>query len=149
MKLTTLPDRVFEIGEDAIYIIIGMLLFVASVFLVVHVVEAFFYLPEERNFVRWIVEILDKILLMLMIIEVVYTVRISYKEHSLRPRPFLIVALIAAIRRIMVLSVETAYIPEKFEHYMIEMGLLGVLVFIFVVSIIMLDRQKIKSAGER
>ncbi len=149
MKLSSFPDQVFEYGEDIIYIIIGILLFVASIFLVVHVVEAFFYQPKEANFVRWIVEILDKILLMLMIIEVVYTVRISYKEHSLRPRPFLIVALIAAIRRIMVLSVETAYIPEKFEHYMIEMGLLGVLVFVFVISIILLDRQKTKPVAER
>ena len=76
-----------------------------------------------------------------MVIEIFYTVKVSFKEHSLCAEPFLIVALIAAIRRILVISVESAYMPEKFNNHMIEISILGVLIFIFVISLILLRKQ--------
>jgi hypothetical protein len=51
---------------------------------------------------------------MLMVLEIFYTVHVSFKEHILRPEPLLIVGLIATIRRILVISVESAYMPEEF-----------------------------------
>jgi hypothetical protein len=78
---------------------------------------------------------------MLMVLEILYTVRISFTEHVLCAEPFLIVALIAAIRRILVISVETAYFPELFQHHMVEIAILGVLIFIFVISIIFMYQK--------
>ena len=44
-----------------------------------------------------IVNVLDRILLVLMIIELLYTVKVSFREHALVPEPFLIVGLIATL----------------------------------------------------
>ena len=82
-------------------------------------------------------------LLMLMVIEIFYTVHVSFKEHVLSPEPFFIVGLIAAIRRILVISVESAYMPEKFNNHMIEISILGGLIFIFVISLILLRKYLI------
>lgn len=135
-------DRFFEISENLIYLVIGVLLLITILFLIYDVVESFFHYGESADFMRWVVEILDKVLLMLMVIEILYTIRVSYKEHTLCAEPFLIVAMIAGIRRILVISVETAHLPERFEEHMIEIAILGVLIFIFVVSILLLRKKK-------
>lgn len=134
-------DSVFETIEDIIYIIIGLLIIATAAFLIFETIITIVHYPGTDNVIRWVVEVLDKLLLLLMVIEILYTVRISFKEHVLRPEPFLIVGLIAAIRRILVISVETTYLPEKFQHNMIEIGILGVLIFIFVICIIYLHKQ--------
>lgn len=41
------------------------------------------------------------------------TVQVSFREHALVPEPFLIVGLIAAIRRLLVLTAEFAPLLEK------------------------------------
>src|SRR5262249_41903628 len=51
-----------------------------------------------------IVGLLDQLLLVLMVVEILYTVQVSFREHVLTAPPFLLVALIAAVRRIVVLT---------------------------------------------
>ena len=59
------------------------------------------------------VTLLERILLILMMIELLYAVQVSFREHTLAPEPFLIVGLIAAIRRLLVLTAEFAGLLEK------------------------------------
>lgn len=134
-------DRIFNISEDILYIIVGILLILCSAFLTFHTVKTAWQCPEHENFIWWIIKLLDKILLMLMLLEILFTVRVSFAKHSLCAEPFLIVALIAAVRRILVLSVETAYFPEHFQQHMIEIGILGILILIFVISIILMRNK--------
>lgn len=140
-RLKKMPDRFFLMCENIIYFTIGLALVATAIFLIIHVGSSFFTAPPKDKFVTWVVEILDNTLLTLMIIEILYTIRVSIKEHALTPEPFLIVAVIAAVRRILVVSVELAHMPEKFDRSMIEIGVLGVLIFIFVMSIIIFNRM--------
>ncbi len=55
---------------------------------------------------------LDHILLVLLIVELLYTVQVSFREHALLPEPFLLVGLIAAIRRVLVLTAEYSHAKE-------------------------------------
>jgi len=133
-------EKIFHYCENVIYIVIALFLVITSIFLMKDVVLTFLHPSTEYEFLKWIVEILDKTLLMLMVIEILYTVRVSFKDHVLCAEPFLIVALIAAIRRILVISVESAYIHDQFQNFMVEMVILGFLTIIFVVSIIYLKK---------
>jgi len=65
------------------------------------------------------------------------------RDHVLCAEPFLIVGLIAAIRRILIISVETAYYQEKINTYMLEISVLSVMILIFVVSIVLLKKYKV------
>ena len=143
MKLKSLIDSTFKTFEYLAYIIVGFLLIATVIFLLSDIVKSFFTFPEADKLIFWVVKILDRTLLMLMIIEILYTVRLSVKEHTLYCEPFLIVGLIAAIRRILVISVETAYQPEKFTPFMTEMSILGVMVMLFAIAIIMLRKYSI------
>ncbi len=145
MHIKSSIDKVFGYVEYTIYITIAMIMTAAAAFLIFDVFSTLITFPSNHEyFTKWIVEVLDKTLLILMIIEILYTVRVSYKEHTLSAEPFLTVGLIAAIRRILVISVETAYYEEKFEHFMIEISIIGVLILIFVISHRILTKNKDK-----
>ena len=94
-----------------------------------------------------IVNVLDRILLVLMIIELLYTVKVSFREHALVPEPFLIVGLIAATRRILIVTAHFAVFLEKtaeetaFRHAMLELALLTLMVVALVASLLMLRRR--------
>ena len=84
-------------------------------------------------------------LLVLMIVELLYTVQVSFREHTLIPEPFIIVGLIAATRRILVLTAEFAKLAEvgteTFRNAMIELTILTIMVVALVASLIMLRRR--------
>jgi uncharacterized membrane protein (DUF373 family) len=83
-----------------------------------------------------IVMLLDRILLIIIFVEVLYTVQISFRQHVLQPAPFLVVGLIAVTRRILVLTAELPKLIKEnrglFQNSMIELALLTVLVVALV-----------------
>src|SRR5438128_4005861 len=131
--------------EDAVYAGLGTLLAAIALVLLVAVAVAFarglvaYTLPDHA------VELLDRILLILMIVELLYTVQVSFREHALVPEPFLIVGLIATVRRLLVLTAEFARFLEKgdgeFQGAMLELALLPVLSVVLVVSLVILRKR--------
>ena len=85
-----------------------------------------------------------------MLVEILHTVRISIHSHYLVTEPFLVVGLIATIRRMLVITLEAANLTKAgtwspeisniFHATMIELGLLGLLILILVFSITLLRR---------
>ena len=95
-------------------------------------------------------EVLDHLLIVLMLVEILHTVSISIRSHILVTEPFLVVGLIASIRRILVITLEASSLTKAgawsvegasiFRASMMELGLLGVLILILVFSITLLRR---------
>jgi Phosphate-starvation-inducible E family len=95
-----------------------------------------------------VLRVLDQLLVVLMLVEILHTVRISIRSHVLVTEPFLIVGLIASIRRILVITLQAATLtkdgkwlpegPSIFRASMIELGLLGMLLLVLVVCIALL-----------
>src|SRR5947199_9782764 len=94
--------------------------------------------------------VLNELLVVLMLVEILHTVRISIRSHVLVTEPFLVVGLIASIRRILVISLEMATLGRElvwtsdstrvFRASMIELGLLSLLVLVLVFSFRLLRR---------
>jgi len=86
-----------------------------------------------------------RFLLVLLIIELLYTVQVSFREHRLLAEPFVVVALIAAIRRVLVITAEISKVAESnevtFRHAVWELALLTGMILVFVGSLIMLQKQ--------
>jgi phosphate starvation-inducible membrane PsiE len=95
--------------------------------------------------------VIDQLLVVLMLIEILHTVLVSVRSGTLTPEPFLIVGLIASIRRMLVITLESSQAKPQggpadvneaiFHNSMIELGVLGMLILVMVVSIFMLRRQ--------
>jgi len=139
--------------EDAVYVGLGTLLAAIGLGLLVAAAVAFVQALLGDTLPDRAVELLDRILLVLMIVELLYTVQISFRGHALVPEPFLIVGLIAAIRRLLVLTAEFARLLETnqrvFQGAMLELGLLTVMIVALVVSLVVLRKYSPHGAADR
>jgi uncharacterized membrane protein (DUF373 family) len=145
--------RAFTIVEDVVYIGLGLLLAGSSIILLGTGIVGFGQHLLAGSFVENVVPLLDRILLVLLFVELLYTVQVSVREHTLVPEPFLLVGLIAAIRRILVLTAEFGELAEKseevFRHFIIELAALTVLIVAVVFSLFLLRKRGVKGGAER
>lgn len=137
-------DKIISVVENSILVIIVLFLIVSSILLIIDEVQSILSYTANKPSIKVIIEIISKTLLLLMIIEILITVKISIKEHVLTCQPFIIIGMIAAIRRILIISVEIAYLHDMFYYYIIEMGVLIVLILVFVFSLSLLRKNSIK-----
>lgn len=137
--------RAFTAVEDIVYLGLGVLLAGSAVALLVGGVISFSQNLMAGSLAANIVPLLDRILLILLVVELLYTVQVSFREHSLIPEPFLLVGLIAAIRRVLVLTAEFAEVRDKpeilFQHLVVELVVLTFLIVAVVVSLILLRKR--------
>jgi hypothetical protein len=81
-------------------------------------------------------------------VELLSTLQVSFRQHALVPEPFLLLALIAAVRRILVITAEfgaeTRPDETTFQHVLWELALLTALILVLVGSLAVLRRR---SAG--
>ncbi len=96
--------------EDVVYVLIAVMLIAAAVFLFWNVITTgASELSHGSNAQAAVVTILDKGLSLFIVVELLYTVRITIRDRSLAAEPFLIVGLIAGIRRVLILTAQTSF----------------------------------------
>jgi phosphate starvation-inducible membrane PsiE len=145
--------RSFTHVEDILYVGLGVLLAAGALVLLADATLAFVANLIAGTLPGRIIGLLDRVLLVLMFAEILYTVQVSFREHALVPEPFLVVGLIAAIRRVLVITAEFADVKDSaggaFHAMMVELGLLTVLSLVLVVSLVLLRRRPTMPAAER
>jgi uncharacterized membrane protein (DUF373 family) len=140
-----LVSLVFSGVQDVVYVALGVLLAATAGIMLVQGGFDLVQLVRSGIDVRAVVAVLDRILLALMVVELLYTVQVSFREHALVPEPFLLVALIAGVRRILVITAEfsaqAGHEEQVFRHVMWELSLLTVLIVVLVGSLVALQRR--------
>ena len=136
-------------AELFIYSILAVLLFITALATIASAGKLLWDGLRQWTIATETLRVLDQLLLVLMLVEILHTVRISIRSHILIIiEPFLVVGLIASIRRILVISLEAATLTKggtlttegasSFHTSMIEFSLLSLLILILVVSITLL-----------
>jgi uncharacterized membrane protein (DUF373 family) len=161
MNESTLRERFGDnLGriEVAIYSMLAVLLALTALVTIASAGKMLWDALSRWSLPAQTLRVLNELLIVLMLVEILHTVRISIRSHKLViAEPFLIVGLIASIRRMLVITLEAATLSREgawvsdgaraiFHGSMIELGLLGLLVLILVHSIIWLRRNA--GAGE-
>lgn len=145
--------RGFSLVEDIVYVGLGLLLAGAALVLLVSLVVFFGRGLLAGTVYGSIVSVLDQILLILLIVELLYTVQLSFREHVLIPEPFVLVALIASVRRVLVLAAELPKVVEsggvQFQNAMIELGVLTAMTLTLVGCLVMLRKRHPGAVAER
>jgi uncharacterized membrane protein (DUF373 family) len=140
--------RAFSGVEDIVYIGLGLLLATIALVLLVSAGVSLSESLAAKALSADIIHLLDRILLILLVVELLYTVQVSFREHALVPEPFLLIGLIAAIRRVLVLTAEFGEAGTKSEmvgqYILIELAVLTVLIVALAVSLYALRRQDFK-----
>ena len=153
-----LVSRSFLKAESIVYGSLGLILVLASLLGIGSAGEALWSAAREYGNAELLVATVDRLLFTLMIVEILHTVRVSFQSGTLVGQPFLIVGLIASIRRVLVITLETTqasgpgkWTPESqamLNAHMLELAVLGGLILILVLSIYMLRRsEQIADAG--
>jgi uncharacterized membrane protein (DUF373 family) len=139
--------------EDVVYIGLGLLLAGCSLALLVSGLINFGQNLIIGSLTTNIVALLDRVLLILLVVELLYTVQVSFREHALMPEPFLLIGLIAGIRRVLLLTAELAQVSEKsevvFQHFIMELLTLTVLIVALVISLVVLRKRSGMAPTER
>jgi phosphate starvation-inducible membrane PsiE len=136
-KSATLLKRI----ESVVLFIIAIVLAVLAVLLLFSSVQALYVAVVGGQIRTQAIEILDSVLLVMMTMEIVYTVTLSLESHKLVAEPFLIVGAIAAIRRMLVITAQSTQLenqPALFQNTLIELGLLAVTIIIIAASVYIL-----------
>ena len=138
----TLVTRAFAAVEDLVYIGLGLLLAGSAVGLLVTTIVHFGSSVFAGDFAVQIIPLLDRILLILLIVELLYTVQVSFQQHAVSPEPFLLVGLIAAIRRVLIITAEFGHATGTPPAQLVpELAVLSALLVAIALSLFVLRRK--------
>ncbi len=134
--------------EILAYMVLGIVLALAALVGTAASVASLWSSVQERGNADALVITIDRLLFVLMLIEILHTVRVSFRSGTLVCEPFLIVGLIASIRRVLVITLESSqanqpgkWTPEtaaQLHATMQELVVLGGLILVMVISIYIL-----------
>jgi uncharacterized membrane protein (DUF373 family) len=151
-RLAALADRGFHQAEIVAYILLGVLLAVAAVIGMGGTAIMLVRSLQSSVDTDSLVIAIDRLLFVLMVIEILHTVRVSFRSGTLVAEPFLVVGLIASIRRVLIITLESSqanqygkWTPEAqalLRSTMLELVVLGGLILVMVISIYLLRRSK-------
>ncbi len=121
--------RIIDFAERIVY-------FGAALFLLVTIGIVFFSAvttfleAAERGTLETALEILDRILLIFIFAELLGTITTIVRENEVRAEPFLLIGLIAVVRRILTVtaSIEQSLGTPQFINLLYELGVLTALV---------------------
>jgi uncharacterized membrane protein (DUF373 family) len=148
------------VAERGVYFAIAVMLILALMFALAGTGKALWDGLPEWSDVNTTVHMIDRLLFMLMLVEILHTVHASIRTGALVCEPFLIVGLIGCIRRILVIALATSQITEPdrwtdgnlslFRASMLEFGVLALLIVVLVGSIWILrtTSQRADASGE-
>jgi hypothetical protein len=135
-------SRVFGYVEDGLYVGLMILLAGSAIVLLAGSAVTFVQGVLSTALPGQVISLLDRLLLVLMIVELLYTVQVSFREHLITAPPFLLIALIAGVRRILILTAEIHSVaeqgPDAFRNAMIELALLTAMSLALVLCLALL-----------
>lgn len=132
--------------ELLLYIAVGLLLAVAAVLILG---GTFANLVDDLNdgpsAVNLAVTVLDRVLLVLIVGELVYTLRYVLRTHEIAVEPFLYIGMIAVVRRILIVTAEFergTNSGRQLTNVLLEFGLLGILAPALALAVFLVRRAR-------
>ena len=151
-RLGAAASGAFLSVEVLAYVVLGVMLAIAVMVGVAGASVSLWAAIRAQGETGPLVLAVDRLLFVLMVVEVMHTVRVSFRSGRLVCEPFLIVGLIACIRRVLVITLETTQVHEPgkwnpdasalLNSTMLELTVLGGLILVMVICIYMLRRSE-------
>ena len=135
--------RFIELAERVVY-------YGAALFLLVTIVMVFLSViiglrdVAEAGLLQTALEILDKVLLIFIFAELLNTISTTIQEREIAAEPFLLIGLIAVVRRILAVtvSIEQSLGTPRFQDLLLELGVLTALVITLSIALYFTRRSE-------
>ena len=153
-RVSQFGERVLRFAEDAVYVVVAVLLVVGAVVLLVDAAGELTGIDQGADLA--VLALLDRLLLVFVLVELIFAVRMTLTRREIVAEPFLIVGIIASIKEIILLSVEVANVLEGKattdgskdpREFALLIALLALLVVVLSVSAVLLrlkERQPVE-----
>lgn len=128
--------------EETLYIIVGLALLAAGVLVVVGTISEL--ANSRQSDLDLGITLLDRILLLLIVAELIHSLRFVVLRGRIVVEPFLFVGLIAVVRRVLIVTAELEHqLPSgrALTNLLLELGLLGFLALALAVAIFLVRRS--------
>jgi uncharacterized membrane protein (DUF373 family) len=113
------------------YYVVTLCLIAGIVVLTISVGSVFVTDVLRYDALQATVDILDRVLLITIFVELLITIEVLVREGQIVAEPFILVALVAVVRRILLITAEVKqnqYDPETYINLVTELGVLTALV---------------------
>jgi uncharacterized membrane protein (DUF373 family) len=132
-------------GEFFLNTAVAFALGVGGVILLGTVVYDFARNLGQGAFVGRVLSLLSGLLLVFIFTELIGTLRVVIASRQVRAEPFLVVGIVAAIRRVIVISAEARdqFGTPRFRDVMLEIGVLTVMVLVLGVTVLVLRLARV------
>ena len=145
-----------DYGEFLIDTVVALALIVGGALLLGVVVYDFARSLGQGPFVEAVLELLSGLLLVFIFTELITTIRVVIARRRVVVEPFLIVGIVAAVRRLIVISAEAENLlgTAKFRDVMLEIAILAGTVLLLGATVLLLrikraeDDEPIPGPGE-
>ncbi len=138
-------DRVLVFAENVVYTLLGALLAAGAV-LVLGSVGYHLVADIADGVGTSVANALDGMLLVFILLELLAGVRATMKEKKLVAEPFLVVGIIASIKEIVVLTLESKEIyrtdDAAFENAITEVAVLGGVILLLALASFLVRRKE-------
>ena len=138
--------------EHAAYVALGVLLSVTAVLALAATGALMWSSLGNWTSDDAVLQIIDRLLFVLMVVEILHTVRASMRTGGLTCEPFLVVGLIASIRRVLVIALRSSQTTKQnemsegaarlFQASMEELLVLALLITVMVGAIYVMHRTR-------
>ena len=125
---------VLEHAQDYVASVVGVGLIVLAAVLIVSGFVTFVHDLLTQSVLAAATGLLDRLLLVLIVAEIVHTVVLSLRTHQLSAQPFIVVGLIAVIRKILLVLSDESSVNTT------QLWLLIAMVVAFVAGLIAVSR---------
>ena len=133
-------QRLLQLVEDGIHILVAALLAAVAALLVVDTTRGLVsQLMRPYDALSLVLTVLDKALVLFIVAELLHTVRITIQKRTLDAGPFLVVGLIAGIRRVLIVTAQ-AERSFQWNPQGIELVILIALILVMAVTILIWRR---------
>ena len=135
---------VLSVAEHIIYYFVALTLIVPIVMLFVSAAMSMLQ-ASQVGILQTVLAVLDHVLLVFILVELLDTIRIIRQERGIIiAEPFLLVGLIAVVRRILLVTaqIEEARGTQEFQNLLAELGVMAGLVVVLTSALFLLRRTR-------
>jgi uncharacterized membrane protein (DUF373 family) len=129
--------------QDVLYLVVAILLATAAVLVIVGTVKGLVDTVGRGQELQVGLLLLDRILLLLIIAELAHTLALGLYQGRIFAEPFLLIGLIAVVRRVVVVTAAVEHIPSgrALTNLLLELGVLAALALAFGAAIYLLRQS--------
>ena len=139
--------KILENGDDYIQMGISVVLLASSAIILIY--SSYHFIDEMKvNMINAVFHLLQKLFLIMIILELMNTVLTYLKEHTIPLEPFIVIGIISALRKLLMAGAHISIMEGEsinellFKQYLYEIGFNTFVVLILVIALYLVKRYK-------